>query len=248
MARRSASGAPGEPVAIIAAPMNPLSDLLREQAAAHRATAADSPDDPRYASSAEALDALARHADEGAESGEFAMRFLLEHHVEDGRFLWRDGQCGRAIAAFGFDVPVRTEWDLEQFLMDLCSLAKSDATRHIGEHEDEFDRADAGAIAARYGISAEHVHHALDTGRRYAQLFIVGVPHGHPVGDEARARLAAIDGVVVAPGAEQDYGEAPPLLVKNVPASGEDAAREQIAEIVGIDPRALGVTQSPRVL
>ena len=227
--------------------MNPVSALLREQAAAHRAIAQDKPDDPRYASSAEALEVLAGYADRAAEDGEFAMRFLLEHHVADDEFLWRDGQCGRAISGFGFDVPVHSEWDLEQFLMDLCSLAKSDATRHIGEHEDEFDRADAAAIAARFGIGIEHVHHALDTGRRYAQLFIVGIPHDHPIDDQTRAALEAIDGAIVAPGAKEEYGDAPPLLVKNVPATGEDEARERVAEIVGLDVRALGVTQSPRV-
>ena len=228
--------------------MNPVSELFREQAAAHRATADEKPDDPRYARSAEALEALADYADAAAEQDAFPMRFLLGHHVVEGRFAWRDGQCGRAIAAFGFDVPVRGEWDLEQFLMDLCSLAKSDATRHIGEHEREFDRADAAAIATRFGISTEHVHHALDTGRRYAQMFIVGVPHDHAVDPEARAELEAIDGVIVAPGAEADYGETPPLLVKNVPAAGEDEARERVARTVGIEAQALGVTQSPRVL
>ena len=228
--------------------MNPVSDLLREQAAAHRAIAGEKPDDPRYASSAEALEALAAYADRAAEEGAFPMRFLLEHHVADGEFLWRDGQCGRAISAFGFDVAVGSEWDLEQFLMDLCSLAKSDATRHIGEHESDFDRADAGAIAARFGISAEHVHHALDTGRRYAQLFIVGIPHDHDVGGDARAALEAIDGVLLASGAVDEYGDAPPLLVKNVPAASEEEARERVAQIVGIEPPALGVTQSPRVL
>ncbi|HEV2786209.1 MAG TPA: hypothetical protein VGV67_07480 [Solirubrobacteraceae bacterium] len=227
--------------------MNPVSDLLREQAAAHRATAGEKPDDPRYASSAEALEALAAYADKAAEEEAFPMRFLLEHHVADDRFLWRDGQCGRAISAFGFDVPVSGEWDLEQFLMDLCSLAKSDATRYIGEHESDFERADATAIAARFGISAEDVHHALDTGRRYARLFIVGIPDDHPVGADARAGLEAIDGVLVAPGATEQYGDAPPLLVKNVPAGAEDEARERVAQIVGIDPRALGVTESPRV-
>ena len=227
--------------------MNAVSDLLREHAAAHRAGAREKPDDPRPARSAEALEALAAYADKTAEEGGFAMRFLLEHHVADGTFLWRDGQCGRAIAGFGFDVPVRSEWDHEQFLMDLCSLAKSDATRHIGEHEDEFDRGEAAAIAARFGISVEHVHHALDTGRRYAQLFIVGIPHDHGIGRDARAALEAIDGVVIAPGAKEEYGEAPPLLVKNVPAAGEDEARERVAQVVGVDPRALGVTQSPRV-
>lgn len=227
--------------------MNPLSEYLREEAAAHRATAAEQPGDPRHAAGAEALEALASYADAAAERNEFAMRFLLAHHVADGEFAWRDGQCGRAIRAFGFDVPVRSEWDLEQFLMDLCSLAKSDATRYVGEHEDEFHRADAPTIAARFGISAEHVHHALDTGRRYAQMFIVGLPHDHPVDRDARAALEAIDGVVVAPGGREEYGETPPLLVKNVPAAGADEARGRVAAIAGIDPAALGVTQSPRV-
>lgn len=248
-------GAPGRAarrqprgIAIMRRAMNPVSEFLREQAAAQRATAAEQPDDPRHAAGAEALEALASYADAAAERNEFAMRFLLEHHVADGAFAWRDGQCGRAIRAFGFDVPVRGECDLEQFLMDLCSLAKSDATRYIGEHEDEFHRADAPAIAARFGISAEHVHHALDTGRRYAQLFIVGIPHDHPVGGDARAALEAIDGVSVAPGAREEYGDAPPLLVKNLPAAGADEARERVAAIVAIDPAALGATRSPRVL
>lgn len=228
--------------------MNALSEYLREQAAAHRATAAEKPDDPRYARSAEALEALASYADAGAEQGAFHMRFLLEHHVVDGAFAWRDGQCGRSIAAFGFDVPVRSEWDLEQFLMDLCSIAKSDATRHIGEHEAELQRAEASAIAARYGISAEHVHNALDAGRGYAQLFIVGIPAWHEVGAAARAELEAIDGAIVARGTTAAYGDQPPLLVKNVPAGSEDAARERVAAIVAIDAAALGATPSPRVL
>ena len=227
--------------------MNAISDHLREQAAAQRATAADRPEDPRYAHSAAALEALASYADAGAEQGVFQMRFLLEHHVADGTFAWREGQCGRAIAAFGFDRPVTNEWDLEQFLMDLCSLAKADATRHIGEHEEQFDRAQASAIAARYGISVEHVHNALDAGRGYAQLFIVGIPAGHPVGAAARAELEAIDGTIVARGTTEAYGPEPPLLVKNVPAGGEDEARERVAAIVGIDAAALGVTRSPRV-
>ena len=37
--------------------VNPISEYLREQAAAHRATAAENPDDPRYPQSAQALDA-----------------------------------------------------------------------------------------------------------------------------------------------------------------------------------------------
>jgi hypothetical protein len=228
--------------------MNALSDHLREQAAAHRASAAERPDDPRYARSAEALEALAGYADAGAEQGVFQMRYLLEHHVVDGRFAWPDGQCGRSIAQFGFDVPVRGEWDLEQFLMDLCDLAKSDAARHIGEHESEFDREDAAAIAERFGLSVERVHDALDTGRRYRQLFVVGIPDWHEVDAAARAQLEALDGVIVAAGAKEVYGDAPPLLVKNLSATGLDDARERVALIVAIDADALGVTASPRVI
>lgn len=228
--------------------MNALSDHLREQAAAHRASAAERPDDPRYARSAEALEALAAYAGAGAEQGVFQMRYLLEHHVTDGRFAWPDGQCGRSIAHFGFDVPVRSEWDLEQFLMDLCDLAKSDAARHIGEHESEFDRDDAAAIAERFGLSVERVHDALDTGRRYKQLFVVGIPDWHEVDAAARAQLEALDGVIVAPGAKEVYGDPPPLLVKNLSAPGLDEARERVAQIVAIDADALGVTASPRVI
>ncbi len=228
--------------------MNALSDHLREQAAAHRASAAERPDDPRYARSAEAIEALAAYADAGAEQGVFQMRYLLEHHVADGRFAWPDGQCGRSIAQFGFDVPVRSEWDLEQFLMDLCDLAKSDAARHIGEHESEFDRDDAAAIAERFGLSVERVHDALDTGRRYKQLFVVGIPDWHEVDAAARAQLEALDGVIVAPGAKEVYGDPPPLLVKNLSAPSLDEARERVAQIVAIDADALGVTASPRVI
>jgi hypothetical protein len=228
--------------------MNALSDHLREQAAAHRTSAAERPDDPRYARSAEALEALAGYADAGSEQGVFQMRYLLEHHVVDGRFAWPDGQCGRSIAQFGFDVPVRGEWDLEQFLMDLCDLAKSDAARHIGEHESEFDRNDAAAIAERFGLSVERVHDALDTGRRYRQLFVVGIPDWHDVDAAARAQLEALDGVIVAAGAKEVYGDAPPLLVKNLSATGLDDARERVALIVAIDADALGVTVSPRVI
>jgi len=228
--------------------MNALSDHLREQAAAHRASAAERPDDPRYARSAEALEALAGYADAGAEQGVFQMRYLLEHHVVDGRFAWPDGQCGRSIEHFGFDVPVRSEWDLEQFLMDLCDLAKSDAARHIGEHESTFDRDDAAAIAERFGLSVERVHDALDTGRRYKQLFVVGIPDWHEVDAAARAQLEALDGVIVAPGAKEVYGDPPPLLVKNLSAPSLDEARERVAQIVAIDAGALGVTASPRVI
>jgi hypothetical protein len=228
--------------------MNALSEHLREQAATHRATAADQPGDPRYLRSAEALEALADYADAGVERDLFQMRYLLDHHVVDGRFAWADGQCGRSILRFGFDVPISGEWDLEQFLMDLCDLAKSDASRHLGSHEAHFDRADAAAIATRFGLGVDRVHHALDTGRRYAQLFVVGIPDWHEVGDEARASLEAIDGVIVAAGTEEAYGASPPLLVKNLPAASEDEARERVARIVAIEPGALGAAVSPCVI
>ena len=227
--------------------MNALSEYLLEHAARHRATAAERPDDPRYTRSAEALEMLADYAEAGAANGLFQMRYLLDHHVVDGRFAWPDGQCGRSIAQFGFDAPVRSEFELEQFLMDLCDLAKSDASRHIGTQEDEFDRDDAEAIAARFGLSVDRVHHALDTGRRYARLFVVGIPRWHELDAVARAQLEALDGVVVAPGTTQAYGEAPPLLVKNLPAVSEDDARERVARIVDIEPNALGAAASPRV-
>jgi hypothetical protein len=227
--------------------MNALSEYLREQAAAHRATAAEKPDDPRYARSAEALEVLADYAEAGAERGLFQMRYLLDHHVVDGRFAWPEGQCGRSIMQFGFDAPVTSEFELEQFLMDLCDLAKSDASRHIGTHEGEFHRDDAEAIAARFGLSVDRVHHALDTGRRYGRLFVVGIPRWHELDAAARAQLEALDGVVVAPGTADAYGDAPPLLVKNLPAASEDDARERVAEIVDIEPAALGASASPRV-
>jgi hypothetical protein len=228
--------------------VNPISEHFREQAAAHRGHAAEHPDDPRYAHSADALEALATYADAAAEREAFQMRYLLGHHVVDGRFAWARGQCGRSVLQFGFDVPVRGEDELDQFLMDLCDRAKSDAARHIAEHESEFDRADATAIAARFGIDVDRVHGALDAGRGYRQLFVVGIPQAHEVDAEMRARLEAIDGAIVASGTAEAYGDAPPLLVKNVPATDERAARERVAQIVGIDPAALGATDSPRIL
>ncbi|MDP8968252.1 MAG: hypothetical protein M3N04_06610, partial [Actinomycetota bacterium] len=169
--------------------MNPISEHFREQAAAQRARAAEQPDDPRYAHSAEALEALADYADAAAQRDAFQMRYLLEHHVVDGRFAWADGQCGRSVLQFGFDMPVRGEDELDQFLMDLCDRAKSDAARHIGEHESEFDRKDALAIATRFGIDVERVHGALDAGRRYRQLFVVGIPSEHEIDAAAREQL-----------------------------------------------------------
>lgn len=169
--------------------MNALSKYLREQAAAHRATGAQRPADGRHRRSADALEALADHAEAGALDGLFQMRYLLEHHVADGRFAWPDGQSGRSI---------------------------------------------------------RNLHHSLDTGRRYQQLFVVGIPDWHAVDRETRAQLEAIDGVIVAHGTKNAYGDAPPLLVKNVPAASDDEARERVAEIAGIEPDALGVAASPR--
>jgi hypothetical protein len=227
--------------------MNALSEYLREQAAAHRATFVQRPEDRRYMQSAEALEALADYADAGAERDVFQMRYLLEHHVDDGRFAWPDGQSGRSIAQFGFDVPVTGEWDLEQFLMDLCDLTKSDAARYIGSNEREFDRADAEAIAERFGLSAERVHHALDAGRGYARLWAVGIPDWHELEPAVRAELEALDGAIVTPAPTQAYDGPPPLLVKNVPAEDEQGARELIAQIVSIEPAALGVAAASRV-
>ena len=228
--------------------MNALSEYLLTQARMHRATAAEHPDDPRYVHSAEALEALAEHAEAGAQSGLFQMRYLLEHHIVDGGFAWPSGQCGRSIMHFGFDHPVRSEFELEQFLMDLCDMAKSDAARHIGSNESEYDRADAAALAKRYGISAERVHDALDAGRGIRHLFVVGIPQWHELGDEAREQLAALDGVVLAAGAKDVYGDNPPLLVKNLPAVDEADAQARVAALIGIDAGALGVTRSARIL
>ena len=228
--------------------MNALSEYLRERAARMRAAAEQRPEDPRYARSAQAIEALADHAEAGAQRGIFQMRYLLEHHIVDGRFAWPSGQSGRSIAQFGFDVPVTGEWDLEQFLMDLCDLAKSDATRHIGTSEAGFDHADAAALGQEFGIDVERIHQAIDTGRRLLMLYVVGIPAWHPLTPAASRRLEAIDGVKLTPGSEQAYGADPPLLVQNLPVHSEQEARALVAEIVGIDPGALGVTESGRVM
>lgn len=224
--------------------VNAISEYLREQAAAHRATAADNPDDPRYPQSAEALEALAAYAEAAAEQGAFQMRYLLEHHVADGRFAWPDGQSGRSIMHFGFDKPVRSEWELEQFLMDLCDLAKSDAARHIGSTESEIDRGDAPELAERYGIGVDRVHGALDAGRGIRHVFSIGIPAWHELSPQMRAEIEAIDGVIVEPGKQAIYGDDAPLIVKNVPAPDERQARARIAKIVGIETDALGASPS----
>ena len=224
--------------------VNAISQYFREQAAAHRATAADNPDDPRYRQSAESLEALADYADAGAEAGMFQMRYLLEHHVADGRFAWPKGQCGRSIMHFGFDRPARGEWELEQFLMDLCDMAKSDAARHIGSHESEIDRSDAAELAKRHGLAVDRVHRALDAGRGIRHVFSIGIPSWHEVTPAVRAELEAMDGVIVEQGKEAIYGRDAPLIVKNVPAADERQARARIAEIVGIEVDALGASPS----
>ncbi len=224
--------------------MNAISEYLREQAAAHRATAAENPDDPRYRQSAEALEALAAYADAAAEQEAFQMRYLLEHHVTEGRFAWAEGQSGRSIMHFGFDQPVRSEFELEQFLMDLCDLAKSDAARHIGAHEAQIDRADAPALAERYGIGVDRVHGSLDAARGIRHVFSIGIPSWHELSAEARAELEAIDGVIVEQGKEAVYGKDAPLIVKNVPAADERSARARIGQIVGLEADALGASPS----
>ena len=82
--------------------------------------------------------------------------------------------------------------------MDLCDMAKSDAARHIGSNEGEFDRADAPELAKRFGLAVDRVHGALDAGRGIRHVFSVGIPAWHEFGAEARAELEAIDGVIIA--------------------------------------------------
>jgi hypothetical protein len=224
--------------------VNPISEYVREQAAAHRTTAAEHPDDPRYTTSAESLEALADYAEAGAEQGIFQMRYLLEHHVVDGRFAWPQGQCGRSIMHFGFDRPARSEGEFDQFLMDLCDMAKSDAARHIGSNEGEIDRADAPELAKSFGLAIDRVHGALDAGRGIRHVFSIGIPDYHELTPEARAELEAIDGVIIEQGKQAIYGDHAPLIVKNVPGADERAAREHIAKIVGIETDALGASPS----
>ena len=128
--------------------------------------------------------------------------------------------------------------------MDLCDMAKSDAARHIGSNEGEIDRADAPELAKRYGLAVDRVHGALDAGRGIRHVFSIGIPDYHELSPEARAELEAIDGVIIEQGKQAIYGDHPPLIVKNVPAADERAARERIAQIVGIETEALGASPS----
>jgi len=227
-----------------------LGDFFRERAAAHRATAGEHPDDPRYTRSADALDDLADYADRAAEEGLFQMRYLLEHHVIDGRFAWPEGQSARTASRWGYDQPVYDPVDREQFLMDLCDLAKNDACRHVGDPQNGYDRDDADVIAKRFGISLELVHHAFDTWCSYANLFAVGIPFWHELGETARAQLEEMDGVKLVEGKHEQFPEEdePPLLACNIVADDEAHAREIVARIVDIDPDALGVGRTQRVL
>jgi hypothetical protein len=227
-----------------------IGDFFRERAAAHRATAPERPDDPRPQRSADALDDLAEYADTAAEEGLFQMRYLLEHHVVDGTFAWPEGQSGRAASRWGFDQPVYDPIEREQFLMDLCDLARNDACRHIGDPQNGFERDDAEAIAERYGISLQLVHHAFDTGRGYAHLFAVGIPFWHDLGETARAQLAEMDGVKLVAGKDEQFPDEdePPLLACNIVADDEAHARQIVARIIDIDPEALGVGRTQRVL
>ena len=227
-----------------------ISDFMREQAATHRTAAEQRPDDPRFVRSAEALENLADYADRAAEEGLFQMRYLLDHHVADGRFAWPEGQSGRAVARYGFDQPVRDAMEREMFLMDLCDLAKIDASRHVGTPSNGYDRADAADIAKRFGMSLQQVHQSLDTGRGYAYLFVVAIPAWHELDEQARAQLEALDGVFLMPGRSEDFPEedAPPLLVCNVVADDDAHAREIVGQIAGIDQDALGVNKTERLL
>jgi hypothetical protein len=230
--------------------MTAIGDFFRKVAATHRESAKERPDDPRYPRSADSLDDLADYADQAADEGLFQMRYLLDHHVVDGEFAWPDGQSGRTVARFGFDQPVQDPMEREMFLMDLCDLAKIDASRHVGTPESGFERADAPEIAKRYGLGIEIVHRALDSGRGYVAMFAVAIPHWHAVSDSARAKLEELDGVALRPAREEDFPDEdePPLVAINVVADSETHARETVAEIVGIEPDALGIKQTARIL
>ncbi|MDX6690224.1 MAG: hypothetical protein QOG15_1681 [Solirubrobacteraceae bacterium] len=230
--------------------VNAMSDLFRAQAATHRAAAQERPDDPRFVRSAEALENLADYAERAAEEGLFQMRYLLDHHIADGRFAWPEGQSGRAVARYGFDQPVHDAMEHEMFLMDLCDLAKIDASRHVGTPANGYERDDAPEIAKRFGMSVEQVHRSLDTGRGYAHLFAVGIPAWHELGDRARAQLEAMDGVFLMPGRREQFPDEdePPLLACNIVADDDAHARAIVGKTVGIDPDALGVNRTERLL
>jgi hypothetical protein len=225
-----------------------IGNYFREEASTHREAASGRPDDPRFVRSADALDELANYTDRAAEDGLFQVRYLTDHHVVDGTFAWPDGQSGRAVKRYGFDAPVDAWTDPDMFLMDLCDLAKIDATRHVGTVENGFERDDVDAIAKRFGLSVDLVHHALDTGRGYAHLFVVAIPAWHDLG-EARAELEAMDGVFLQAGRAKDFPQEdePPLLACNIVADDEPHARRIVGTVVGIDADALGVNRTERL-
>jgi hypothetical protein len=227
---------------------NPLSAFFRETA--RRLLSEARPGDPRYQQSAAALENLADHAERMAAEDQFQMRYLLEHHVRDGAYTWRDGQSGRSVARYGFDRPIYDPMELDVFLMDMVDMAKVDACRHIGDPQNGFDRADAEQIAKRYGLSLRLVHHALDTGRGYRSLYAVGIPHWHELSAEARTQLEALDGVKIVRGSKEDFPaeKKPPLVACNIVADDEEHARTIVAEIAGIEMEALGAALTDRVL
>jgi len=96
----------------------------------------------------------------------------------------------------------------------------------------------------RYGIGVDRVHGALDAARGIRHVFAIGIPSWHALRPHTRAELDAMDGVIVEQGPEAVYGKNAPLIVKNVPAPDERAARARIAEIVGIEIDALGASPS----
>ncbi len=220
-----------------------LGDVFRGEALRRRELAAAHPDDPRHLRNAEALDELAVTADREIHARGYYACHLLRHHLDDGHFAWPGGQAERAVSNFGVDSPIDGPEAYEAFLGDLCDLATWDACHYIADHEGDFDRREAKAIAERYGVSADRVHAALD-GVRYEHLFQVGIPHWHELSDETRQALEGLDGTWVEPPATD--GERP-TYVNNVGAGTGREAREIVGQLAGIDPDALGVGIYPRI-
>ncbi len=223
----------------------PLGDWLRGLARWRRELAVANPGDPRHARGAEALDQLAATADREVHGEGFYATRLVRYHMRDGQLAWPEGQSGRAASNWGFDAPVPGPDAHEAFLGDLWDLATRDACQYVAQHETDFDRDDAAAIAERWGMSAERVHDALDMGR-YAHLFQVGIPHWHAVTPAMRQALDALDGAwVERPRASADHER--PTYVNNVGAPTAGEARRVVARIVELDPDDLGAGIFPRV-